>query len=64
LDTKDYESAIAAFQNSLTTGFRDAELAYYNKGVAEINAKQKDAACKSFARSGSHGETFRAQHCR
>ncbi|MFT7592071.1 MAG: Tfp pilus assembly protein PilF [bacterium] len=63
LESKSFDEAIMAFQNSLITGVTDTELAYYNKGVAEFNSKRKDEACKSMQRAGSMGAEHLATYC-
>ena len=63
LELKDYDEAIMAFQNSLVTGVEDAELAYYNKGVAEFNSKKREEACKSMQRAGAMGANHLAKYC-
>jgi tetratricopeptide (TPR) repeat protein len=51
---KNYRGAIDAFTNAINLGYQDYS-AYFNRGIAKFNLRNKDGACLDWSKAGELG---------
>lgn len=64
LKLDDFEKAKPYFVKAIEMGYNDIELAYYNKGICEINLKNKKQACTDWKQAGSFGQEALQKYCK